>query len=817
MKAINFNTGWQYRHLDCPDAPVAVTLPHDAMLAEARSEDAPSGVNGCWFEGYDYLYEKRFTPEQELAGKALVLEFEGVYRCAEVWINGQRAAMRPYGYTNFYVDMTDLVKIGEENAIEVIARNAEQPNSRWYSGAGIYRPVTLWVGEPAHVTPDGVRIRTMEIIRRQAEQVGELELVPRAVDAVIEVDVHTTAPGEVQVDVLDGETVVGTVRSATEGDVTLSLRLTDAKLWSPEAPNLYTCRVRMGEDEYRSSFGVRTLTWGREGLCINGKRVILKGACVHHDHGVLGACCYPDAEERRVRLLMENGYNALRSAHNPCSKALLEACDRLGMLVMDEYIDHWYIHKTEYDYVQHFDSWWRQDLSDMVAKDYNHPSVILYSTGNEVSETAQERGIALTKELTEFLHSLDSTRPVTCGVNIFFNFLSSIGMGVYSDAKAKKEAEKAEKRRAAGAAPKKTKAVGSKFFNDMAGLLGDEFMKRGATLPPCDLKTRDAFAAMDIAGYNYGVYRYHHDLKKYPDRLILGTETFCNDAYRFWEHAKLEPRLIGDFVWAGQDYLGECSVGSWEYREYAPKYSGCGWMTAGSGRIDLTGKPLGEALYTRVALEKERGPFICVRPVNHSGEKHSPSAWKMTNAMPSWSWRGCEGRKAHVEVYGRGAEAALYVNGRLVGRRKLGKGCVAHFETPYESGRVDAMIYDARGRELSRHALLTAGEETVLRAEAEKATTQVNRLCYVRLRYTDRKGETKPMERGKINVSVTGGKLLGLGSACPYYAESYLDTVTDTYYGEALAVLMADGSADSLTLTANDGEHTAEVVVPVEQ
>jgi beta-galactosidase len=318
---------------------------------------------------------------------------------------------------------------------------------------------------------------------------------------------------------------------------------------------------------------------------------------------------------------------------------------------MDEYIDHWYIHKTEYDYVNYFDQWWKQDMLDMVEKDYNHPSVIMYSTGNEVSETAQPKGIALTKAMTDYLHELDGTRPVTCGVNIFFNFLCSVGFGVYSDDKARKEAAQAEKARAAGKKAKKASAVGSEFFNNLVGLLGDEFMKRGATLPFCDWKTRDAFANMDIAGYNYGVYRYPHDLKAYPDRLILGSETFCNDAYRFWEQAKKEPRLVGDFVWAGMDYLGEVSIGSWEYKDYAPQFGGGpGWISAGSGRLDLTGKPLGEALYTRVAFELEPGPRIAVCPVNHTGETHSPSSWKMSNAIESWSWEGCDGKPADVEV-----------------------------------------------------------------------------------------------------------------------------------------------------------------------
>lgn len=793
MRPISFNTGWTYRHLDADETPIPVTIPHDAMLAEHRSELAPSGKNGCWFEGADYLYEKRFTAENTWLNQTLLLEFEGVFQKAEVFLNGERLAFRPYGYTNFYVDLTGKIRPGE-NVLTVIARNSDQPNSRWYSGAGIYRPVTLWTAEKAHIVVNGVKVRTLSIA-----------------PAEISVAVDTSTGGALAVDIFDGEKCVASAKTETAGRAELRLTIPNAKLWNVDTPHLYNCRVRFGTDEHITTFGVRTLSWGKEGVCLNGERVIIQGACIHHDHGILGACCYADAEERRVRLLKENGYNALRSAHNPCSKALLDACDRLGLLVMDEYIDHWYIHKTEHDYVQYFPDWWQQDLTDMVEKDYNHPSVILYSTGNEVSETAQKRGIALMQQMTDFLHALDDSRPVTCGVNIFFNFLSSVGFGVYSDKKAKKEADAAEKAKAKGKSAKK-KAVGSEFFNNMAGLLGDEFMKRGATLHGCDVKTRDAFAAMDIAGYNYGIYRYRHDLKKYPDRLILGSETFCNDAYRFRELAKREPRLVGDFVWAGMDYMGEVGVGSWEYRDYAPQFEGLGWMLAGSGRIDLTGKPLGEALYTRVALEKEQGPYIAVRPVNHVHDRHSPSAWKMTNAQPSWSWRGCEGEKALVEVYARAAEVALAVNGRETARKKLVNTCLAHFRVPYENGTIEAVSYDEAGREIGRCALHTAGEETVLRIEPEAAAAR-DHLCYVRLRYTDEKGTTKPMMRGCIHVEVQGGKLLGLGSACPFYPESYLDPDTDTYWGEALAVILPEG--EKMTITADDGTYRQQLDLPV--
>ena len=791
MKPTPLLTGWTCRHLGDTAPGKAVTLPHDAMLAEPRTAISAGGTNTGWYEGYDYEYQRTLTvPENELADTH-ILEFEGVYHNAEVWLNGQKAAFRPYGYTNFYVDCAPYLHAGE-NELRVIARNADQPNSRWYSGAGIYRPVQLWKARGAHITLNGVKIRT-------------LSLQP----AIVEVRVKTTAPGTVRLTVDD----LPAMQQESDGEAVFTLTLDNARLWTPETPNLYTCRVSFADDEVTETFGVRKVEWGTDGFLLNGKRYIIQGACIHHDNGLLGAVCDPDAVARKVRLLKENGYNAIRSAHNPCSKALLTECDRQGMLVMDEYIDHWYIHKTEHDYVDYFNDWWRQDLTDMVEKDYNHPCVVLYSTGNEVSETAQKRGIALTKEMTDFLHGLDDSRPVTCGVNIFFNFLSSIGFGVYSDEKAKKEAERAEKAKQRGEKAAKKKAVGSQFFNNLAGLLGDEFMKRGATLHGCDVKTRDAFANMDIAGYNYGIYRYKHDLKKYPQRLILGSETFCNDAYKFRELAKQEPRLVGDFVWAGMDYLGEVMVGSWEYADYAETFDGgLGWVSAGSGRIDLTGKPLGEALYTRVALEADNGPYIAVCPVNHTGDRHSPSAWKMTNAMPSWSWTGCEGRKANVEVYARAARVELVLNGHTVGSKTLKNDCLARFSIPYESGTLEAVSYDAADHEIGRYKLQSAGGATSLTLDAEEPAAQTGHLCYVRLRYTDENGITKPLVRGNIQVQVRGGTLVGLGSACPFNKHSYLDSETDTYYGEALAIVrMGDG--DAMTIAASDGEYSAELTV----
>ena len=783
MQKIVWNEGWKWRRLGEGEWK-EVTLPHDAMLGEPRHYGCAGGTNTGWFEGHDYEYVKTFFVPAAYADKCVTIEFEGVYRNAEVYLNGQKAGQRPYGYTNFYIDADPFLRYGAENEIRVVAENSKQPNSRWYSGAGIYRPVSLFVAEREHICMNGVRIRT-------------LSLDP----AAAEIDVSTSAAGEVSVSIERAGRVLAEARGQSEGRRAFVLTVPNAALWSPDSPALYTCRVRFGKDEWSGAFGFRTIACtAEEGFTLNGKRLILRGACIHHDNGILGARCYAEAEERKIRLLKEYGYNAVRSAHNPCSKALLDACDRLGMLVMDEYCDMWYIHKTMYDYADYVQDWYERDIADMIEKDFNHPSVVLYSLGNEVAETAQEKGIEFFKKMKAVCKRLDPERPVTTGVNIFFNLLHSLGFGVYSDKKAKENPQK---------------KVGSEFFNTLAGVMGDTFMKNMARLHGCDVKTRGCYAAMDVAGYNYGILRYRHDVKKYPARIILGSETFCSDAYLFWEIAKRTPAVIGDFVWAGMDYLGEVAIGSWEYKEYAPEPAGApGWITAGSGRLNLIGEPLGEALYTRVAFELESAPQIAVVPVSHTNERHSPSAWKFSNALPSWSWNGLNGHPAKVEVYARAASVELYVNGKKVGRKKFRKNCRFDFKVRYHDGEVTAVARNRDGAEIGRSTLRTAGDETVLTVLPEKETARAGEVCFVRLRFTDKAGTVKPLEHREISVSLEGGELLALGNACPFNRRGYLGSVTDTYYGEAMAVVRA--GADGFCLRATDGVREGEARVAAE-
>lgn len=789
MEKLSLNKDWICYRSGHREEAFQTDVPHDAMLLDSKSENSPGGVNTGWYDAQDYSYERKLMIPGEWKGKKLILEFEGVYRKATVTVNGQKAAFHDYGYTGFYVDITETALYGAENTVQVDVINHDQPNSRWYSGTGIYRPVWLYVLPERHIVLDGIRVTTLDWKTRK-----------------LNVTVETSGDGEIRAQILDPATMEIAAEqegNSGSGQFVWEVSIPEAKLWSPESPKLYICRVTFGEDVQETRFGIRTVECTpEEGFCINGRRVILRGACIHHDNGLLGACAYDFAERRKIHILQENGYNAVRSAHNPCSKAMLDVCDETGMLIMDEYIDAWYIHKTKYDYADEMEKNYKKDLADIVAKDYNHPSVVLYSTGNEVSETAQPKGIELCGNLTKRFHELDHTRPVTCGINIFFNFLSSMGFGVYSDKKADQAVENA----------KKKKAVGSEFFNKLAGLLGADFMKFGATLYPCDVKTRDAFANMDIAGYNYGINRYLHDLKKYPDRLILGSETFCSDAYHFWMLAKKHKRIIGDFVWAGMDYLGEVGIGSWEYKDYAPRFdNGMGWVSAGSGRIDLTGKPLAEMTYTKVAFGLQK-IGMGVIPVDNTSSSHSPSAWKMTNAVESWSWDGCDGKDAKVEVYARAHHVSLYVNGKCVGTKELKKDCRTVFKTIYHPGELKAVAFNAQDQKIAECVLQTAGKETRLTLEPELDKLSVNDLLYVRMKYTDDKGTVKPLARGEIKVKAEGGKILGIGSGCPYYEKSYLGDTADTYYGEAMAIIQPEKTG-KITVKAESRYGNAQIEV----
>jgi beta-galactosidase len=404
MKKEKLNMGWLFWNDLNPDVKIQVDLPHDAMLTEKRLPGIKNGAATGFFPGGKYIYKKELFGEARFVNQVVLLEFEGIYMKSSVFLNGEKIGGRLYGYSNFYVDLSDKIIIGETNEIKVVADNTQTPNSRWYSGSGIYRDVNLLTGHKKHILETGVKVITKSI---------DPAVIHVSVDISDEVD-----DSDVLIKVQFDDKLIG-LGNGKECDITIP----DAALWDADNPNLYKIVVNLLEDdriidEKIISTGIRLLEWNStHGLVINGKEVKLRGGCVHHDNGILGACCFSKAEYRKVKILKEAGFNAVRSAHNPISKAFLDACDHIGIYVMDESFDQWQIKKSDYDYGLYFREEWERDITSMVMKDINHPSVIMYAIGNAIADTGSIEGPIISRQLEDLCNRLEPSRPVTNAIN----------------------------------------------------------------------------------------------------------------------------------------------------------------------------------------------------------------------------------------------------------------------------------------------------------------------------------------------------------------------------------------------------------------
>lgn len=770
MKKLSFNTGWL-----CNGR--FVQLPHDAQIAEKRSPDASNGGHG-YFPGGVYTYEKTFTAPAEWEHKKVLVEFEGVYKNSTVSLNGKVIGGHQYGYTTFTAELTGL-SYGRENTLTVAADNSRLPNSRWYTGSGIYRPVWLYVGADSRIEYQGVKITTVSI-------------------EPAKIRVETRATGPVSVEILDGDTAV-----ASGSGADCEFEIPNASLWSDETPHLYTARVSCGEDTVEEKFGIRKIEWSTKGLFINGKKTLLRGGCVHHDNGILGAATYDESEWRRVRILKEAGFNAIRSAHNPASRALLEACDHYGMYVMDETFDMWYNRKNKFDYGCDFEAHWEEDTAAMVRRDYNHPCVILYSIGNEVAEPAEAKGLEYGKKQVDLVHALDATRPVTCGLNLMVMSRAAKGQGIYQDGE--------QKTNAPGGKKKEEKVQnGSLAFNIMATLIGPG-MNRGGNSPKVDAIATPIINALDIAGYNYGSGRYPLEETQHPERIIFGSETFPQDIYRNWQQVKQHPYILGDFMWTAWDYLGEVGIGAWSYTGGMPFNRPYPWLLAGAGVIDICGTPDASCRYASTVWGLEKAPRIGVKPVNHPGVRPSKSVWRGTNAIESWAWAGCDGNKAEIEVYSDAVSVELLLNGVSFGKKPL-KEMKAVFRTRYAPGTLTAVAYDAAGREVSRRSLRSAEGTAEAAVIPEKDTAKPGEILYIPVQILGENGIVESNADKKLTVRVTGGELLAFGSANPCTEEQYHTGTFTTYYGRALAVVRAGQSGK--VIVSVDGE-AAGAQIPI--
>ena len=765
----NFNEGWKFFLGDTaaasrPDFDDAawrtLDLPHDWSIEGAPDIDNPMGNDGGYYPAGIGWYRKtfRFTPDAQRL--ETLVYFEGVYMNAEVFINGQSLGVRPYGYSSFFHDLTPYLKEGA-NVLAVRVDNSQQKNCRWYTGSGIYRNVKLVRTPLLHFEPWGVFVHS--------EVDGN--------DATVEVEASVTNGS--------GEDMSVTVSAAIEGGTTASrpvnleagetrtvrlrLPMKGVKLWTPETPNLYrvTCHVEHGDmsDAVTETFGVRTVEYdARHGLRLNGKPIELNGSCVHHDNGPLGAAAWRDAEWRKVRLLKEAGFNAVRTSHNIPSETFLDACDSLGLLVIDEAFDGWRAAKNKYDYSVYFDQWWTKDIESMVLRDRNHPSIFCWSIGNEIIERKTPEAVLTAHALAGHVRKCDPTRPVTSALAAWDS----------------------------------------------------------------DWEIYDPLAAAhDIVGYNYMMHKGPSDHERVPGRVMMQTESYPRDAFRNWAWVNDHPYIIGDFVWTGIDYLGESGIGRFYYkgetegqhweRKHFP------WHGAYCGDIDLTGwrKPI--SYYREMLFFPVRNKLhLSVKePSGYYGEVKE-TMWSVWPTWESWNWPGHEGKDIDVEIYSRYPAVRLYLNGKLVGEKATTRAeeFKAIFTLPYEAGTLRAVGVE-NGQEVESRTLETAGKPARIRLTADRTEMAADgqSLVYVTAEVTDKQGRVVPDADNLLTFELKGeGSLLATCSGDLKDCVVATSPERKAWKGRAMAVAKAGREAGKLVVSVSGkGLKKASVTVEVKE
>ncbi len=783
MQKERLNRNWTFWNLRDEESEYKVDLPHDAMLTEERRPRLKKGNTTGFYPGGKYVYTKSIFGKPEYQDRAILVEFEGIYMKSTIYLNGEQVGGWIYGYTNFYVDLTDKLRINKENELRVVVDNSQTPNSRWYSGSGIYRHVNLWTGEKQHIIPDGIRVTTVSYDPAEIHISVESVKDP---DMTLQCDIS-----------LEGELI-----ASLSGD-TCSYIIPDAKLWDDKTPNLYDLKIflKKGDeiiDEADTRFGIRMIEWdANKGFQINGNTVKLRGGCIHHDNGPLGACAYDKAEYRRAKKLKELGYNAIRYSHNPSSRAFLAACDELGLYVLEETFDQWKMPQSTYDYALYFDQEWKKDVISLVRKDYNHPCVIMYCIGNEITDTGLPTGGEICKNINDLFHELDATRPTTIAINGMLSVLAGKmaekQVIASPDDEVDPYSEEGEQ-----------EATGSAAVNDLVTLLPK--IKESITPESLEALIKDCVTNVDIVGYNYGENLYEGIHELIPDRVILSSETFPSKIGSNWELVKGKPYIIGDFMWTAWDYLGEAGVGLPVYGvKQAPFSKDYPALSAGCGSVDMTGFADSQAFYTSIVWEEYRKPYIGVRPLDHSGEDYFIGLWRLTDAVNSWTWPGQEGKTAEIEVYSVGNSIELLQDGVSLGKKKLEESR-AYYQTTYRPGRLEAVSYGSQGEVLERCELRTAGDITKLSVIAEESFIKADGedLAYVAVHITDDEGILKMLTEHKVNITVSGaGELIAVGSGNPETIEKFSDNAYTTYRGRMLAIIRSKGIQGNIKVTVS--------------
>ncbi|HEV2478057.1 MAG TPA: glycoside hydrolase family 2 TIM barrel-domain containing protein [Puia sp.] len=756
-----FDDHWKFT-LDDPKAAMETTfddkawrtidLPHDWSIEGAPGRQNPSKGPGGYFPTGIGWYRKTFTAPASWKGKDIAIFFEGVYMNAQVFINGHSLGIHPYGYTSFDYDLTPWLHWSRKNVIAVRVDNSQQINCRWYSGSGIYRHVRLSIKDPLHIDPWSVAITTPDVTPDKATV---------NIDALLTNGGTSTADVILSAKIIDrnhrlvaSKEVSIWLPAKGESHATPSITIGKPSLWSVDNPNLYQLRLELNQngkrkDVYTSTFGIRTIAFSpTNGFQLNGRSMKLYGGCVHHDNGCLGAAAFDRAEERRVQLLKAAGFNAVRTSHNPPSIAFLDACDRLGLLVIDEAFDGWRQAKNKYDYTRFFDDWWRRDLTSMVLRDRNHPSIIIWSVGNEILERKSPDAINTAKNLVSLVHGYDTTRPVTSAMTTW-----------------DKEWE---------------------MYDPL-------------------------FAVQDIAGYNYQLFRAASDHGRVPSRVIVQTESYPRDVFVNWETIRHAPYIIGDFVWTAIDYLGESGIGRnnypgdpggefWESEQFP-------WHGSYCGDIDLIGNRKPTSHYRNMLNNNTEKLYMAVREPKPDTGTIKETIWSVWPAWESWTWPGREGKDMNVEVYSKCPVVRLYLNDKLIAEQKCTEAeeYKATFTVPYSPGTLKAVGTGSQSHEDST-TLCTAGEASSIKLTPDRTHLAANGqdLSFIDIQLIDKHGTIDPNADNRLVFTIDGpGTLAGVGNADMKDTDSYAGPSRKAWHGRALVVIRSTHKTGKITITVS--------------
>lgn len=745
---------------------ISVNLPHDWDIYDAPDPaTGATGTGGGWFQGGKGEYRKKFkTPKGDL----VKLHFEGVYQKAEVFINGQKAGQHGYGYTPFTIDITPfLYKDKKDNEVVVKVNNGDQPNCRWYSGSGIYRHVWLQTMPAFHIEENGVFVSTPEVSAEKAKLSMKICMKNEGQkdDQVDEVEVtfndgaFSITPESDDLRHNFGQKK-GPVKAGSSAVCDLTFNIPRPRLWSPSDPYLYEACVKLKTDgqvidERRVKFGIRSVSFSADkGFLLNGQPMLLNGSCVHHDDGIIGAMAFDDAEIRKVKLMKEAGFNLIRTSHNPTTRAFLDACDSLGMLVIGEAFDGWRSAKLKYDYSTLIDSCFRDDIYAMVQRDRNHPSIICWSIGNEVIERKEIRVVTTARKMKQAVLDMDDTRPVT-------------------------EALCAWDR---------------------------------------DWEIYDPHAeVLDVVGYNYMIFKHATDHQRDPKRVMWQTESYPRDAFRNWAVTNDHPYVVGDMVWTGLDYLGESGIGRYYYEGERPGESFAeggqpDWHGAYCGDVDVTGwrKPISH--YRDMLWSDKPCLYMAVKEPNGYHGNIKETMWSVWPTWESWNWPGWEGKPVDVEVYTKASEVSLYLNDKLIGTKPVNRSTEfkAVFSVPYAPGTLRA---EAGGKKTT---LSTASDPVRLQLTTDKKTMKADgqSLTFITIEVVDKDGRVCPDAAIPCEVTVTGqGSLLAAASADLKDREPATSSHVTTWKGRAMIVVRSTAKKGKAQVRVNSQLPVASVAI----